>query len=521
MGILTSEFSRALINEMVDNIVSNTSQYFAFVANPIPVDANTIAPVANNTYEVNFENNWLNMFGKRLANGEVSPIINKYVWDANTVYTRWDNTQDLGNSQFYTITVPEKIGGDYQLYVCIDNANGAPSNYAPRLKQATTFQTYPDGYKWRYLSSIRSNIWDEYYTEFFAPIVANATIQSTAAQYSGIEVIPVLQTGINYSAWSNGYIQEVINSTALVLEITANNDPGVFVDSSMYLYSVANNAYKLANIKDYVVAGNNYKFVILDREIEVNKVIPRLTQYTIQPRVKITSDATPNLEPEAITFINAVTNSISYIQVLNPGSNVSWANVEIIANSSYGNGAVAYCIIPPPGGHGANPASQCGIQALEFAWYFEQSEDNTIPTDCGYNKIGIVRNPVALVSNSSGFYKGNIYKGNTYNQIFQATLDPEYTFANNQQVIGANSKSLGVIVSQSNSTTLSWIGDYTFKSGEALLDPLANSLPVTNITITKRPQVYLKDQYPLYVQNINNVTRSNSQSETYRLVIQL
>lgn len=520
MGILTSEFSKSLINELVDNIVSNTSQYFAFVANPVPYVANTIAPISNTSYEVNFDNNWLNIFGKRLANGEISPVINKFIWQTNTIYTRWDNTRDLGNSQFYTITVPEKIGGDYQVYVCIDNANGVPSEFAPRLKQPTTFQTFPDGYKWRYISSIRSNIWDTYYTEFFAPIVANATLQSTASIHAGVEVIPVVNSGVNYAALQHGYIQEVINSTALVLEPNGNNNPGLFNLSSIYLFSVANNAYKLANVKDYVVA-NNYKFVLLDREVEVNKIIPGLTQYSIQPQVRITSDTLANQVPEALALINATTNSIQYIQVLNPGANISWANVEIIANNSYGEGAVAYCIVPPPGGHGANPATQCGIQALEFAWYFEQSENNTIPTDMTYNKIGIMKNPVRLISNSSGVFKGNIFKGNTYNQEFQATIYPEYVFSNNQQIIGQNTSSVGVIVSQPNSSTLTWVGDYTFKSGEQILDPLSGNTSVTTITITKRPQVYLKDQYPLYVQNINNVTRSNSQSETYRLVIQL
>jgi hypothetical protein len=315
-------------------------------------------------------------------------------------------------------------------------------------------------------------------------------------------------------------VQEIINSTALVLEPNGNNNPGLFNLSSIYLFSVANNAYKLANIKDYVVA-NNYKFVLLDREIEVNKIIPKLTQYSIQPQVKITSDSLANQQPEALSIVNATTNSIQYIQVLNPGANVSWANVEIIANNSYGEGAVAYCIVPPPGGHGYNPATQCGIQALEFAWFFEQSESNTIPTDTTYNKIGIIKNPVALISNSSGVHKGNVWKGNTYNQEFHATIYPEYVFANNQQIIGANTQSVGVIVSQPNSTYITWVGDYTFKTLEQILDPLSNNIPVTTINIVKTPQVYLKDQYPLYVQNINNVTRSNSQSETYRLVIQL
>jgi hypothetical protein len=520
MGIITSQFSQALLDELTSNILANTSQYFAFAANPIPYTANTIQPVSNTSYEVNFINDWQMLFGKKLKKEDIFPIINKYTWSANTVYTRWDNTKSLDDEQFYVISSPERLGGDYQVYICIDNSNGEPSVTQPRLKQPTTFQTFPDGYKWRYVSSIRSNIYDQFYTEFFSPVVANATIQSTAALYAGVEVVPVVNNGFGYVAINSGYIREVINSTAFAINQDANNAPGIYTNSSMYVYSSANNAYRLANIKDYIVDANNYKYVILDRELEINKIIPNFTQYNIAPQVKITSNCNKDFKPEAYSVVNTVNYSIDEIVVLNPGANVSWANVEIFANSFYGSGATAYCIVPPPGGHGYNPATQCGIKALSFAFYFEDSEGNTIPIETSYNKIGLIKNPYSIVANSSGVYKGSIYKSNTYNQLTTGDIYPPYTFSNNAQIIGETSGGLGIVVYQANDSTISFVGDYKFIDGENIIDG-STGVSVTRLGISKRPDVYLKDQYPLYVQNINNVERSNTQTESYRLLVQL
>ena len=44
---------------------------------------------------------------------------------------------------------------------------------------------------------------------------------------------------------------------------------------------------------------------------------------------------------------------------------------------------------------------------------------------------------------------------------------------------------------------------------------------VANITINTLGDIYATDIKPLYVQNINNVNRSNTQTESFKLVIQI
>jgi hypothetical protein len=44
---------------------------------------------------------------------------------------------------------------------------------------------------------------------------------------------------------------------------------------------------------------------------------------------------------------------------------------------------------------------------------------------------------------------------------------------------------------------------------------------ISAITIVDRADVYTKDLYPLYVQNINSVNRSNTQTESFKLIVKV
>ena len=44
---------------------------------------------------------------------------------------------------------------------------------------------------------------------------------------------------------------------------------------------------------------------------------------------------------------------------------------------------------------------------------------------------------------------------------------------------------------------------------------------LTYISIQSRGNIYTKDINPLYVQNINNVNRSNTQTESFKLILQV
>ena len=141
-------------------------------------------------------------------------------WVSNTVYDRYDNTSNTvhANSNFYVVSPPAQTGGNYNVYKCIDNANGAHSIVQPVLVQPTTFQT-SDGYKWRYLTSIQYKDYITLSTTNYTPIYVNPTIAASAKTYSGVEVVMISNSGLGYSTYHDGVVRSIVNSTVIQIEI--------------------------------------------------------------------------------------------------------------------------------------------------------------------------------------------------------------------------------------------------------------------------------------------------------------
>ena len=241
MGKILPSYKKAVYDEIVDNIVSNTSYYYAFAANPIPYES-TAPAVANNDYSTMFINDWQLLFGKKLANSNFFPVITKNIWITNTVYNRYDNTSNTmyANNNYYVICQPASIGGAYHVYKCIDNANGSVSSVDPSSigtpTQATTFQT-GDNYKWRYITSISSQNYSNFSTENYAPIYPNNSIVSGAFTYSGVEVVMINNPGSGYSSYANGYVRGVVNSTVIQIESTSSGDSQFYTNGAIYIYN--------------------------------------------------------------------------------------------------------------------------------------------------------------------------------------------------------------------------------------------------------------------------------------------
>lgn len=508
MGTLLPSYKKALIDEIITAIQSNTSQYYAFGANPIAYTGNTPA-VTSDIYTSMFYTNWQMLFGKKLTNNDIVPVIKNYTWTTNTVYTRYDSTdQNLYDKKYYVISPPDIFGGAYNVFVCIDNANGQPSSIKPTQTQATSFQT-ADGYVWRYISSIPASSWDKFNTLDYAPIYSNTTIVAGSSTYSGIEVIPIVSPGSGYDAYHDGIIQSISNTTVLQIQNSAKAINGFYNNNSIYIYNTLSSTGQLLTISDYV-ANQTGNWITLATSANVDNIIPSVTNYSISPRVVFKTDGEP---PKAYTVVNPYGNSIGQIVIIDNGSNISRANVYI--TSSYGSGANIYAILPPPGGHGFDPVSELNVQGYGVAFNFANSEANTIVTsNVIYNRIGLIKNPYSQANN----VKGTRYYANTFSQLTQANVIPSTLFNIGDKVIGANSGARGYVVF-SNTTQIYISGDKYFMSGETIT--VSNGVTSATININKTANIYTKDLYPLYVQNVSNVNRKDTQTESFKIIIKV
>ena len=124
-----------------------------------------------------------------------------------------------------------------------------------------------------------------------------------------------------------------------------------------------------------------------------------------------------------------------------------------------------------------------------------------------------MKNPYEISNTYSN--SGVLYTANAFNQVLQTNIFPPVTFPTGTLVMGTSSNAVGT-VAFSNTSVLYLTGDKYFSNGEYV----TNGSNTTQITINKRASVYTKGIKPLYIQNISNVTRSNTQTESYKLIIQ-
>lgn len=524
MGKIHPTYKKVLVEEFVDNITANSSQYYAFASHPIEIEGSS-PDVSNNDYDSVFTFNWNILFGKKINGNDVVPVISKNIWSANTVYEMYDNTSDTiySNNNFYAITEPNITGGLYYIYKCINNANGAPSTVNPSSvgtpKQPSTFTTN-DGYKWRYISTISSANYDKFSSGEYAPVYTDSTISTFSKNYSGIDVVMITNAGSGYTAYKNNPNTDIVqsnpNTTLIQIASDASDSDNFYVNSAIYIYNTLESTSQLRIISDYVVNSSG-KFVFTETAVNTSLITPGLTKYLISPAVIFESDGDSN--PSAYATVNTSTYSILDVVMLNSGSNISWANVSIQAG--YGSGANVYAIVPPPGGHGYDAVSELNVKGIAFSFSFANNESNTIPTaNIVYNKIGMVKNPYTLVANTTegSANKGDIYNTATFNNLYVVNVSPSYTFTKGETVIGSNSGSRGVIVF-SNSTQAYISCDQTLIEGEYVSNTAGVDL--TTISIQTTPDIYTKDLKPIYVENINNINRSNTQTETYKLIIEI
>ena len=517
MGQFLPSYKKAIIEELISSITSNTSQYYTFTANPVPY-VGDIPAIANNEYTTNFTNNWQMMFGKRLANTDIIPMIANKQWSSNNVYAMYDNTNSqysTSNASFYVITPPTVYGGPYDIYKCLNNSNGATSTVIPSQTSPPASFTTSDGYVWKYITSILAATYGKFATENYAPISVNAVSVSAAYNYSGVDTVMITNGGTGYISVANGTVQGKSNST--YIQIQTANTSGVndfYTKNAIYFENAGSSTSQLRTILKYEsVLGANY--VTVDTPLDLTKITPGGTTYRISPKVVFETDG--NVDPVAYTVINTDNYSIANVVIIDPGYGVSWANVSIQSNTSYGTNANVYAIVPPPGGHGSDPLTELNVVGYGIAFHYANNELSTIPTNVTYNKIGLLKNPYTI-NDDTGAKTINRFSTNTFSTILKADVSPALTFNVGEIVRGTTSGALGT-VAFSNSTVVYLTGDKNFTDSEYIAS--SNGTATTQISINTRGQIYTKDIHPLYVQNITNVTRDPVNSESFKFVIQV
>ena len=252
MGALLPKYKKAIIDDVISSISTNTAYYYGFASNPVSLTGG-VPNVTVDNYSSIFTNDWQMLFGKKLSSSDIMHVIKNNPWVSGSVYDMYDNTDpNLYNKNYYVIAPPSIVGSPRNVYICLDNNNGAPSTSIPDIVQQTSFQK-SDGYIWRYVATISDQIYKKFSTVSYAPVYANNILVSGAALYSGVDVVVIANSGSDYRTYANGIIQS--NPTPNVIQIESTNLPisNFFVNCGIYIYTTGYSTADLKTVTQYNV----------------------------------------------------------------------------------------------------------------------------------------------------------------------------------------------------------------------------------------------------------------------------
>ena len=191
--------------------------------------ANDASPNVPNTMPVTVYEVWNNMIGgKRISGNDVYQVIKRNDWTANTVYDEYDqlnpNLYDESNTKFYILT------GDYNVYKCIYNNNGANSTIEPTSVNSNNVVQLADGYIWKYMYTLTTSERLRFTTNDYIPVkflTVNNSSQQWNVQESAIPgailAIKVTDSGNNYTNVSNLIITITGDGTGAIANGAINN----------------------------------------------------------------------------------------------------------------------------------------------------------------------------------------------------------------------------------------------------------------------------------------------------------
>lgn len=409
---LRVENARNFANSVIQNNI------YLFAGSPVTWFADIIPQPYDDVYDTVIDVYRNMLFGKYLGSNDVIQVIPNYQYVPSTIYAMYDDADPLlFTKQFYTIVNATSY---FHVFKCLSNNNDSPSTIPPNFadidaRDAAYFTS--DNYCWKYMYSVDSATVSKFSTTSWFPLLPNNNV-TQAAVLGSIDVIQTLSGGNGYSNYLNGTftINDIrLNGNDYTYAVNAYGSPYADFYNDCIIYIAAdpygNSAGEYSKILNYAV-NSTTKWIQLETPFQ--NVPQNGAQYLIYPSVLIQGSGTETNTAVAWAVVNSLTNSISYTQVLYPGSGYQYASANVVSSDVVGivTQANLYPVYPPPGGHGSHVDQELGATAICLSGLFNQTENNTIFANCDYQRIGLIKNPmfanlaITLVSNSTFYIVG-------------------------------------------------------------------------------------------------------------------
>lgn len=232
--------------------------------------------------------------------------------------------------------------------------------------------------------------------------------------------------------------------------------------------------------------------------------------------IQVLDSGSGYLQPPVVTIIGDGTGAtataildgdkIDRIRIDSRGEGYTYAIVNISGN------AKVQAVISPINGHGSNPVEELNGRYIIIRSTFDKTEDGTFPIDLSFRQIGLLLNPTLNGTEN----KADITAGLL--QLKKVTTNSDTSnYMYNEQILNQSNNSTAILSTKNgNDLYLSNING-TFNVGDSIIG--VSSGATSNITESNDQYLNLYSGSLLYTENRTPITRADSQTETYKIVI--
>jgi hypothetical protein len=206
--------------------LTGNSSYYLTLGKTTPW-ANDAAPSTPSDTVLDEIGVWNSMiFAKKITGNDVSLVVRRHDWAANTIYTSYTHLSDLqsnANAQYYIVT------SDFNVYKCIDNNNGGPSTVEPTYTNPAYVNRTIDNYVWKYLYTVSRAQRHRFLTDEWLPIrdltVDDGSVQWDVQEASvdgAVNAIIITNPGSGYTNTANVTITILGDGESAAAVVTLN-----------------------------------------------------------------------------------------------------------------------------------------------------------------------------------------------------------------------------------------------------------------------------------------------------------
>jgi len=545
--ILTTKLKNDVTRMFYQDILDNE---FYFAISSIATGELTRIDAANSLYSKNeFRENIL--FGKRVFPEDVKFMIKYYPWQKDSVYAQYDDQIDIESLNFYSIVGPtNNDSGDYRVYKCLSNNNGAESTAPPNYNPTTTKQVYrmPDGYVWKFMYYLTEQQFEAYNATGYVPLVGTFEINpDTAADanniITGSEVSDIFVENYidnaGYPYLESGIVAGPPGNDSTIL--LRSNDLSEIQNYYSGMTIVCNTPTNIAYV--YVVDTYTWDSITDRGKVKVigdpkaDGVIINST-FKILPTIKIEGDGTG-----AIAIPRIVNGSITNIEVLDTGKNYNAITATVTDPGfdfdpddpkSIDVRAVLRPVISPLGYHNFDLIDEMHCRHILMYSYITETDNNKIGKSNTYSAIGLVKNPIftpdpdtantaspEVFDNRLQIITNDYTKFVVNTTVTQKDINNNITFSARVHEIDdtANtvylSNYMGPYVNAANNDiSLDYTKNLVNSTGQRIQinTPVANNVIESRYTQRSGTVYFMEDFFPL--------TREESSREEYKLVLE-